>query len=132
MNLVTLRGNIGQEPEYHTSGINRCHISLATNEKWQDNNGETKESVEWHNIVFWNKQADIANEKLRKGDYVLIEGKLVTNKHLNKENVMVYTTQIHAKKFILLASNRTDDFPTSPVSKNEVDSDLVVFKYRKL
>ncbi len=101
LNEVILIGNIGGNPEYHSEGVERCHVSLATTKKWQDKStGEQKEATEWHNLVFWRKQAEIANDKIQKGSRVMVRGELKTNKYTDKNTGEIkYSTQITVKSF---------------------------------
>lgn len=78
VNKVILIGNLGKDPEmtYTASGAAVTKVSLATNERWTDDSGERRERTEWHNLVFWRKQAEIANEYLRKGSRIYVEGRI--------------------------------------------------------
>ena len=80
VNRVILIGNLGRDPEIRKtpSGASVCSFSIATTEKFTDKQGQKQEETEWHNIVAWNKQADIMAQYLSKGSSVYIEGKLKT------------------------------------------------------
>lgn len=83
VNKVILIGNLGRDPEtrYMPSGEAVCTFSLATTETWKDKaTGERKEATEWHRVVFFGRQAEIAAQYLRKGSSVYIEGSLRTRK----------------------------------------------------
>ena len=83
VNKVTLIGNLGKDPEvrHMPSGGAVANISLATSETWKDKQtGQPQERTEWHNVVFFNRLAEIAGEYLRKGSKVYIEGSLRTRK----------------------------------------------------
>ena len=79
-NKVILVGNVGKDPEvkYTPSGIPVGKFSLATNERFKDKNGEFQERTEWHNIVVWQRLAEILGEFVSKGSKVYVEGKLQT------------------------------------------------------
>ncbi|XBC39702.1 MAG: single-stranded DNA-binding protein [Buchnera aphidicola (Chaetogeoica yunlongensis)] len=97
VNKVILVGYIGQDPEvrYMPNGIAVTNITLATSETWKDkNNGEKKEKIEWHRIVFFNKLAEIAGEYLKKGSQVYVEGSLQTRKWKDQNGFDRYTTEI--------------------------------------
>ena len=99
VNRVILIGNLGKDPEtrYAPSGEAICNITLATTDTWRDKaSGEKREATEWHRVVFFGKLAEIADQYLRKGSQVYIEGSLRTRKWTDKENVERYTTEIRA------------------------------------
>jgi len=79
LNKVMLIGNIGKDPEIRmtTTGRKKVSFSLATSRRYRDNNGETKEITDWHNIVGWGKIADIIESLgVRKGMSLFVEGTL--------------------------------------------------------
>jgi len=104
LNKVLLIGRLGANPEarYTSSGVPVVSFSLATNESWKQKNGENIERVEWHNVVIWDKLAEIAQNNLRKGQLVSIEGKLQTRSWENKDGEKMKTTEIVCSGFILL------------------------------
>ena len=105
INKVILVGNCGKDPEtrYMPSGGAVTNISVATAEGWKDKQtGETKERTEWHNVVFFNRLAEIAGEYLKKGSQVYIEGSLRTRKWQDKEGKDRYTTEIIASEMQML------------------------------
>jgi single-strand DNA-binding protein len=105
VNRVFLIGNLGRDPEvrYTTSGTAVANFTLATTERWSDpSSGERKEKTEWHRIVVWGKQAEIAGEYLRKGRQVCVEGSLQTREWTDREGNKRYTTEIRAQRFQML------------------------------
>jgi len=78
MNLATLLGRLGRDPElkYIASGTAVCNFSMATSEKWKDKAGAKQEKTVWHNIVIWGKSGEAANIILKKGSLVLVSGKI--------------------------------------------------------
>src|SRR5262249_13435060 len=78
VNKVILIGNLGKDPEvkYTPSGVPVAKLTLATNERYKDKSGEWQERTEWHNVVLWQRLAEIAGEYLKKGGKVYIEGRL--------------------------------------------------------
>ena len=104
INKVIIVGTLGKDPEvrYSQSGSALTSISLATNEKWKDKNGETQERTEWHRIKFFGKLAEIAGEYLKKGGQVYIEGSLRTDKYTDKQGVEKYSTDIIANEMQML------------------------------
>jgi single-strand DNA-binding protein len=105
VNRVFLIGNLGRDPEvrYTTNGTAVANFTLATTERWNDPaSGERKEKTEWHRIVVWGKQAEIAGEYLRKGRQVFIEGSLQTREWTDREGNKRFTTEIRAQRFQML------------------------------
>ena len=101
---VTLIGNLGRDPEirYTPGGSPVANFTMATTERWTDPNGEKKEKTEWHRIVVWGKQAEIAAEYLRKGRQVYIEGSLQTREWTDRDGNKRYTTEVKAQRLQLL------------------------------
>jgi single-strand DNA-binding protein len=77
-------------------------VSLATNEKWKDKNGEMQERTEWHRVKFFGRLAEIAGEYLKKGGQCYVEGRLRTEKYTDKQGVEKYSTDIIADEMMLL------------------------------
>ena len=104
-NKVILIGNLGRDPEvrYTPSGAAVCNRSLATTRNWKNrDSGERQEETEWHRVVLYDRQAEIAGEYLKKGRPVYIEGRLKTRKWQDKEGRDQYTTEIVAETMQLL------------------------------
>lgn len=108
INKVILIGNIGKDPEvrYMPSGGAVANITLATTESWKDKqSGEQQERTEWHNIVFYNRLAEIAGEYLKKGSQIYVEGSLRTRKWQDKNTgADRYTTEIIATEMQMLGT----------------------------
>ena len=104
INKVILVGTLGKDPEvrYAQSGGAITSVSLATNEKWKDKNGEMQERTEWHRVKFFGRLAEIAGEYLKKGGQCYVEGKLRTEKYTDKQGVERYSTDIIADEMMLL------------------------------
>lgn len=100
MNKVLLLGRLGQDPElrYSQNGIAVCTFSLATNERVQTANGEWEDRPEWHQIVCFQKTAELAANYLAKGRQALIEGKLQTQTYDDSEGIRRYRTKIIAHR----------------------------------
>lgn len=113
VNKVILVGNLGRDPEirYTTGGQPVANFTMATTERWNDPSGERKEKTEWHRIVVWGKQAEIAAEYLRKGRQVYVEGSLQTREWTDREGNKRYTTEVRAQRLQLLG--RPDDRPAA-------------------
>ncbi len=96
LNKVILIGRLGADPEmrYLSDGTPVCTLSVATSEKWKDNNGEWKEKTEWHKCQAWKKLAEICVKYLVKGSLVYCEGKITTRSWTDKDNNKRYSTEI--------------------------------------
>jgi single-strand DNA-binding protein len=103
VNKVILVGNLGKDPEtrHLTNGNAVCNLTLATSESWTDKaTGEKKEKTEWHRVVIFNPGlAKVAQEYLKKGSKVYIEGQLATRKWTDSSGVEKYTTEIVLNQF---------------------------------
>ncbi len=107
VNKVILVGVLGKDPETKTfaNGGSLTQFSIATSETWTDKNtGERKEQTEWHNIVLQNRPGEIAQQYLRKGSKVYIEGSLNTRKWTDQNGQERYTTQIKGQQMQMLDS----------------------------
>jgi len=106
-NFVQLIGNLGQDVELreYESGSKKATFSLATNEYYKDNKGETVEKTEWHNIVAWGKTAELMTDYLGKGDRVIIQGKITNRKYEDSTGKTRFITEIVAGDFIKLSKN---------------------------
>ena len=103
INKVILIGNLGRDPEVRATqdGAKIVQLSLATSESWKDRtSGERRERTEWHRVVIFNERlADVAEQYLRKGSKLYIEGQLQTRKWQDKEGLDRYTTEIVLGRF---------------------------------
>ena len=110
VNKVILVGNVGQDPEvkYTPSGVPVAKFSLATNERFKDKSGEFQERTEWHNVIAWQRLAEIVGEYLSKGSKVYVEGKLQTSSWEDKQSGQrKYRTEIVARDLVLLGSRES-------------------------
>jgi single-strand DNA-binding protein len=106
VNKVILIGNLGKDPEvkYTPQGTPVAKFSLATNERFKDKDGNWQDRTEWHNIVLWQRLAEIAGEYLKKGSKVYIEGRLRTDSWDDKQSGQKkYMTQIVGNDIVLLS-----------------------------
>jgi len=103
VNKVILVGNLGRDPEIRTlnSGDRVANLRIATSETWRDKaSGERKEKTEWHSVVIFNENiVKVAENYLKKGSTVYIEGALQTRKWTDQNNVEKYSTEIVLQKF---------------------------------
>jgi single-strand DNA-binding protein len=103
VNKVILVGNLGADPEVRNlpSGGKVVNLSVATSESWRDrNSGERKERTEWHRVVIFSEGlVRVAEQYLRKGSKVYLEGQLATRKWTDKDNQERYTTEVVVPRF---------------------------------
>ena len=103
VNKVILIGNLGRDPEVRRmpSGDAIVNLRLATTESWRDKaSGERKEKTEWHSVVIFNENlAKVAEQYLKKGSKVYIEGQLQTRKYNDKDGVEKYSTEIVLQRY---------------------------------
>jgi single-strand DNA-binding protein len=106
LNKAMIIGNLGADPEvrYTQSNTAIANFNVATTEKYRDANGDLKENTEWHRVVAWGRLAEIAQQYLRKGSPVFIEGPIQTRQWEDKEGQKRYTTEIKALTLQLLGS----------------------------
>ena len=104
VNKVILLGNLGRDPEtrYTTGGDAVTNLRIATTDTWKDKAGEKQEKTEWHTVVLFGRQAEIAGEYLKKGRPVYIEGRLQTRKYTDKDGVEKYSTEIVGDRMQLI------------------------------
>ncbi len=105
INKVILVGNVGADPEvkYTPSGVPVGKFSIATNERFKNKSGEWRDRTEWHNIVAWQRLAEIVGEYVSKGSKVYIEGKLQTSSWEDRRSgEKKYRTEIVARDLVLL------------------------------
>ena len=120
LNKAILIGNLGQDPEIRStgSGTRVAQLSLATERQWTDAHGEPQKRTEWHRIVAWEKLAEIAEEFLKKGDRVYIEGEIHYRSYEDSEGTTRYVTEIRARELIMLGG-RPAEPPTREAAQPE-------------
>jgi len=110
MNRVTLCGNLGADPEISTlpSGLMVAQVSLATTESYKDKNtGEWKENTEWHRLVLWDFLAKFAADYLKKGNKVLVEGRIKYEQYVGQDGQTKYATKIVVNELIPMNKNES-------------------------
>ena len=103
-NKVQLIGNLGNDPEIITldSGKKLAKFSLATNDSYKNAQGEKVDQVQWHNLIAWNKTAEIVEQYVTKGKEIAIEGKLTSRSYEDKEGQKRYVTEIVVNELLML------------------------------
>lgn len=112
VNKVILVGNLGADPEtrYGASGNAITNIRIATSESWTDRQtNERRENTEWHRVVMFGRLAEIAEQYLRKGRQVYIEGRIQTRKWQGQDGQDRYTTEIVANEMQMLGGRGGGD-----------------------
>ena len=106
VNKAILIGNLGADPElrYTPSGAAVANFNIATTERWKDKDGQPQEKTEWHRIILWSRQAEIAKEYLHKGSSVYIEGRIQNRNYEDKDGIKRYVTEIVGQRMQLLGS----------------------------
>ena len=105
-NRVQLIGNLGNDPEVITldSGKKLAKFSIATNETYKNAKGEKVTDTQWHNVIAWNKTAEIVEKYVQKGNEVVVEGKLTSRSYETKEGEKRYITEVVCNELLMLGS----------------------------
>jgi len=120
LNKVMLIGNVGKDPEVRylesnpqNAGANPkvATFPLATSERYRDRAGDVRENTEWHNIVAWRNNADVAEKYIHKGTQVYIEGRLRTRQWTDQTGAKRYTTEVVVDTLQLLGKRPEDGQP---------------------
>ena len=134
LNKVILIGNLGQDPEarFTPQGTAVTNLSVATNESWKDQNGETQDRTEWHRVVMYGRMAETASEYMKKGQMVYVEGRLHTREWEDKNQIKRRTTEINCDNFTMLGKRSDNagsgrvapDAAPNPKPDSDSDDDL--------
>ncbi len=116
VNKVILVGNVGKDPEvrYLDNETPVATFSLATSETYKNRNGEKVKNTEWHNIVLWRGLAKVAEQYVKKGNMLYIEGKIRTRSWDDKEGNKRYTTEIVGDNMYMLGGRNDDSGIPAP------------------
>ncbi|UTA79007.1 single-stranded DNA-binding protein [Halomonas sp. XH26] len=118
INKVILIGNLGQDPEvrFTQGGTAVANLNIATSDSWMDrNSGQRQERTEWHRVILFKKTAEIAQQYLKKGSKVYIEGRLQTRKWQDQSGQDRYTTEVVANDMQMLDSGGQQQAPQQSV-----------------
>ncbi|MFL2830983.1 MAG: single-stranded DNA-binding protein [Candidatus Puniceispirillales bacterium] len=129
VNKVTLVGNLGRDPEIRAmqNGDKIVQLSIATSDRWKDkNSGEQRERTEWHRVVIFNDAlGKIAEQYLKKGSTVYLEGQLQTRKWTDQQSGQEkYTTEVVLQRYrgeLTLLGSRPDNQISNDYNKSEID-----------
>jgi len=126
MNRVTLIGNLTRDPElkYTPAGTAVCTFGVATNRSWTTADGQTREEVQYHRIVAWQKLAELCGKLLTKGRKVYLDGRLTYRSFIGKDGQQRSITEIVLDDFIVFGDGRrpaettvSEEKPTEPLPK---------------
>ena len=122
LNKVMLIGRLGKDPELKRTptGSGVTSFSLATSERYIDKSGQKQEKTEWHNIVAWNKSAELAAQYLKKGSSVYVEGKLTTRSWDDQSGNKRYTTEVVVQSMQFLDSKQQQQQDQQPQQENDL------------
>jgi single-strand DNA-binding protein len=122
VNKVILLGNLGKDPEVRTleNGTKVANFTMATSRSYKTQDGKMIEETEWHRIVLWGPQAELAEKYLAKGRKVYIEGRLKTRQWEDKDGIKHYTTEIFGESIQFV-----DRAPEGPPPVSEKDNNPI-------
>lgn len=134
LNKVQLIGNLGADPEIRHTQANKsvCQLSVATSEKWRDKQtGERQEKTEWHRVVIFNEGlCRIAEQYLKRGSKVYVEGQLQTRKWEDKDGITRYATEVVLQGFnstlqmLDSPGGQTENAPPVSDQNNDLDDEV--------
>ncbi len=121
INKVILIGNLGKDPEVTNIGndVKKVSFSLATTETYKNREGVKTDQTEWHNIVLWRGLADIAEQYLKKGSKIYLEGSIRYRTYDDKDGNKKYFTEIVGDSFLMLDNKPSDDYKKSTATTQE-------------
>jgi single-strand DNA-binding protein len=110
VNKVILLGNVGADPEvkHLDNGTVLAKFRLATNETYKNKDNENVTTTEWHNVVFFGRQAEVVEKYVKKGDALYVEGSIRTRSYEDKDNNKKYFTEIRGGMMQMLGSGKTE------------------------
>tara|TARA_B100000902_G_scaffold384122_1_gene423878 strand:- start:14 stop:436 length:423 start_codon:yes stop_codon:yes gene_type:complete len=126
LNKVLILGNLGADPDikYTQAGSPVANLSVATSESWKDKTTNEKvEKVEWHRVVVFGRLAEIAEQYLKKGSKIFVEGKLQTRDWEDSEGKKRYTTEVIAREMTMLDSKGDSNASSSQASNSATKKD---------
>ena len=105
-NSVRLMGFVGNDPEVKVIGDQKkiARLRIATNESYRNADNEKVEQTQWHQLVFWGKQADLAEKYIQKGKEISVEGKLTSHSYEAKDGTKRYVTEVFVNETVLLGN----------------------------
>lgn len=124
VNKVILIGNLGKDPEvrYLESGSAVANVTLATTERYKDRNGNQVENTEWHDLEMWEGLAKIAEQYLKKGNSIYVEGKIKTDSWQDEAGNKKYRTRIRVQNMTMLGGAPGSSGGNSEMSESQPQS----------
>lgn len=126
LNRIVLIGNLTRDPElkYTPTGTAVCTFGIATNRSWTTTDGQTKEDVQYHRVVAWQKLAELCGKILNKGRKVFVEGRMTYRTFTGKDGIQRTIAEIVLDDFIVFGDGRkmTESVQTQTPSTNEVET----------
>jgi single-strand DNA-binding protein len=118
INKVILVGNIGRDPDVQTTttGAKVAHVSLATSRRFT-RDGVAEERTEWHRLTMWDRLAQLAEDYLRKGDRIYVEGRMEYDS-FERNGVTIPTAEVHVRELVLLG------MPTGRTADEELEEEV--------
>ena len=109
VNKIILVGNVGRDPDIQTtkSGTKVAHLSLATNRRTQKSSGETGERTDWHRLTMWNRTAQFAEDYIRTGDRIYVEGRLEYDSY-ERDGVVIPTAEVQVHEVVILSAKPSE------------------------
>jgi len=106
VNKVILLGNVGKDPEVRhlEGGATVASLTLATSESYKNNSGEKVTQTEWHNLVIWNSLAKVAEQYIKKGDRLYVEGRIKSRQYEAQDGSKRYITEVFVNSLKMLGS----------------------------
>jgi single-strand DNA-binding protein len=110
INKVILVGNVGRDPDVQTTngGTKVAHLSIATSRRVPRNNNTFEERTDWHRLTLWDKLAQVAEDYVRKGDRVYVEGRMEYDS-FEKNGVTIPTAEVIVRELVMLGAGRNGD-----------------------
>lgn len=132
LNRITIIGNLTRDPElkYTPAGTAVCTFSIATNRSWTTNDGQTKEEVQYHRVVAWQKLAELCGKLLNKGRKVFAEGRMTYRTFTGKDGIQRTIAEIVLDDFIVFGEGRkmAEATTTDKKVESEVENEEVTIK----
>jgi single-strand DNA-binding protein len=128
VNKVILVGNVGKDPDVRhlEGGVTVARFPLATNESYTDKNGQRITQTEWHSIVVWRGQADVAAKYVKSGKLLYVEGKLRTSSYEDKETgVKKYSTEVYCTSFRFLGPSQGETSEKSTTAQESAGQSIL-------
>jgi single-strand DNA-binding protein len=135
LNRIILIGNLTRDPElkYTPAGTAVCTFSIATNRSWTTNDGQTKEEVQYHRVVAWQKLAELCGKLLNKGRKVFAEGRMTYRTFTGKDGILRTIAEIVLDDFIVFGEGRkmTDTASTDKKIETATENEKAPIKHEE-